>query len=63
MSQRQYKSPPLVNLSRHSVADLVRRLVAAERALTWYANPNNWREDDWQVLGVVQPPEYGNPGK
>lgn len=34
-----------------------------ERALRWYANPENWREDDWGVLSVVQGPEYGEPGK
>lgn len=33
------------------------------RALKWYANPENWGLDDWNVKGVVNPPDYGDPGK
>lgn len=32
-------------------------------ALEFYANPDNWNEDDWGVAGVIQPPDYGEPGK
>jgi hypothetical protein len=38
-----------VSFADLSQAELVRRLVAAERALTWYANPTHWKDDDWGV--------------
>lgn len=60
---RPWKVPTRPDLSRCSMRDLVRRLVAAEKALTWYANPKNWGDDDWGVRSVVQPPEYAHPGK
>lgn len=31
-------------------------------ALKWYANPKHWGRDDWGVMAVVVPPEYGKPG-
>lgn len=31
-------------------------------ALSWYADPKNYKDDDWGVKSIVQPPEYGNPG-
>jgi len=35
---------------------------ALREALKFYAHPDNWREDDWGVRSVIQPPEYGKPG-
>lgn len=35
----------------------------AIRALGFYAMEKNWGDDDWGVRSVVQPPEYGDPGK
>jgi hypothetical protein len=39
------------------------RVAILERALRWYADPRNWREDDWNVRGVIASPDYGDPGK
>lgn len=39
------------------------RIAILERALKWYANEKNWKRDDWGVLSVVCPPEYGKPGR
>lgn len=39
-----------------------RELAIAERALKWYADPEHWNADDWNVPSVVDPPDYGNPG-
>jgi hypothetical protein len=35
----------------------------ALRALAWYADERNWKEDDWGVPSVVQHPDYGKPGQ
>lgn len=32
-----------------------------ENALSFYADPSNWQEDDWGVQSVIQPPAYGRP--
>jgi hypothetical protein len=32
-------------------------------ALKWYADKNHYSDDDWGVLSVISPPEYGNPGQ
>jgi hypothetical protein len=37
-------------------------LKIATRALSWYANKKNWREDDWGVMSVAGNPDYGDPG-
>jgi hypothetical protein len=41
---------------------LLEALEVAKRTLTWYGSPLNYHEDDWNVKGVVNPPEYGKPG-
>lgn len=33
-----------------------------KKALKWYADSNNWREDEWGLPSVVESPEYGIPG-
>jgi len=38
-----------------------REWVQIRNALEFYANPHNWREDDWGVVGVIAPPGYGRP--
>lgn len=42
---------------------VIAALRTALRALEWYADESHWKDDDWNVRGVVQPPEYGQPGK
>jgi hypothetical protein len=44
------------------VAMMVRELLRARKALRFYANPNNWRADDWNVPSVIGGPDYGDPG-
>jgi hypothetical protein len=41
-------------------AEYIKKL---ERALRFYANKRHWKKDDWGILSVIQPPEYGNPGE
>ncbi len=36
---------------------------ALARALSWYANPKNWKNDDWGVASVIQGSDYGKPGE
>jgi len=38
------------------------KLAIATSALRWYADKEHYANDDWFVLSVIQPPEYGNPG-
>ena len=38
-----------------------RLLERAVVALRFYANPRNWKEDDWGMLSVVQGAAYGKP--
>ena len=38
------------------------KLEIAMRALRWYAHPDHWREDSWNVPSVIQAPDYGKPG-
>ena len=51
---------------RESAEDEVESLEEQNRALRealkFYADQGNWKEDDWNVRSVIQPPEYGNPG-
>lgn len=39
------------------------RVEILERALRWYADPKNWKEDDWGCLAVIDHPDYGDAGK
>ena len=32
-------------------------------ALHFYANPDNWKKDDWGVPSIINPLDYGDPGK
>ena len=34
-----------------------------EAALQFYADPENWGNDDWGMRAVIQPPEYANAGQ
>lgn len=43
-------------------AELAEALGIAKRALSFYAKRSSWRPDDWNVLAVIQPPDYGDPG-
>jgi len=51
-ARREFDSLPLT--------DLLWRLRVAEKALTYYANPANWKADDWDVKAVHV--EYGRAG-
>jgi hypothetical protein len=54
------------HVERLSVANdtlkAIEALRIALRALAWYADEKHWARDDWDVLAVVQGPEYGKPG-
>ncbi len=32
-------------------------------ACRYYANTDNWRQDDWNITSVISGPDYGNPGR
>ncbi len=38
-------------------------LIICIKALRFYADDRNWKNDDWNVPSVIQPPEYGHPGR
>lgn len=38
------------------------KLAVAVKALRWYADKGNYHLDDWGILSVVDPPDYGKPG-
>lgn len=46
----------------YQIAKLKKRIAFLEEALAWYADPGNYSIDDWNVLSVIQSPDYGNPG-
>lgn len=39
-----------------------RRIHILEKTLDWYGDPKNYHADDYGVQGVIDPPDYGNPG-
>ena len=56
----------LVQYAKQYVADLAASEAKYEKlraALEFYANKNNWTEDDWCVMSIINPPDYGDPGK
>ncbi len=38
-------------------------LKVAKRALNFYGKRANWREDDWGLRAVINPPDYSDAGK
>jgi hypothetical protein len=42
----------------NDTAKVTEALRIALRALAWYADEKNWREDDWGVLAVIDHPDY-----
>ncbi len=43
-------------------AELARKYALIERALKWYASPENWDMSDIRVHSVIHSPDYGQPG-
>lgn len=39
-----------------------KELEIAERALRYYANPENWGPDSWNMLAVIAGSDYGQGG-
>jgi hypothetical protein len=49
-------------MSHESLQREAEALAIVLRALRWYADRENYADDDWGVRSVVTTPDYGNPG-
>lgn len=48
---------------RAYAAGVLRDLKTLQRALAFYADPENWTADDWGVHAVMRGREYGDAGR